>query len=885
MFRLSSPTRRSLVARHLLVPALALVTLAVPTRLFAQAPTFNALVTTDTGSPNYEHPNLAGVGDFNGDGKLDSLISTGSENLRLMLGNGNGTFTQLYVRTPGAGNQSALRVADLNGDGRLDAITASNQGNLAAAVLINTGNDLSGVPQFTVTNYTNPGFGLSGLRSLTIGDLNGGKPDFIVGNAQAGLRVWLNNGDGTFTGGQYYSIQPSAGGPSTGPGVIVDLNGDGKGDFLESSGQAAATNVFLGNGDGTLQAPVVIQLPGRAPGAIAAADLNNDGKPDFVEALSDGSLGVFLNNANGTFSAPVSYQLPPTGNPSDLVYINQTTSVAISDINGDGKLDLVAGYAQQWYASYGVAMFTGNGDGTFGPVTKISMNGPPLDVSVNDFNGDGKPDIARVGYNDNTYGVLLNTTVFVSPAQMFFTDALTGNTSPNLGAIPAGKYGYTPSGLLRTQSSSTTDRPMVTTGLGTYLTASNFTAEVTVTLANVDLLYFGLGRGDSDPTYYNEPANAFYFRVHSGWQGNYSIQADARNSGSSVFVVNQIGSYTLGSTITLRIVRAGDTVTMSVVGGGSVSYNISAFPSLGLTNSNTRVFFGNSTVGSVFSDLAIYEALPDTTAPVIDGPGGLVREATGPGGAEVTFTATAEDDVDGPVAVTANPASGSLFAIGNTTVELSAADAAGNDATASFIVTVEDTTDPAIASVSGDLTAEATSAAGATVSYAAATATDAVGPVSITYSQASGTTFEIGATTVTVTATDAFGNASSAQFVVTVHDTTAPAMGSVTPSQATLWSPNHKMVAINVNASATDAVGVTSLKIIAVTSSEPDNGLGDGDTAGDIVITGALSVNLRAERSGKGNGRTYTITVEARDLAGNASTKTTTVVVPKSQGK
>ena len=74
------------------------------------------------------------------------------------------------------------------------------------------------------------------------------------------------------------------------------------------------------------------------------------------------------------------------------------------------------------------------------------------------------------------------------------------------------------------------------------------------------------------------------------------------------------------------------------------------------------------------------------------------------------------------------------------------------------------------------------------------------------------------------------------------------------------------------------------LKIIWVTSSEPDNGLGDGDTAGDAVITGLLSVNLRAERAGKGNGRTYTITVEARDEAGNASTKTCTVFVPKSQG-
>ena len=118
-----------------------------------------------------------------------------------------------------------------------------------------------------------------------------------------------------------------------------------------------------------------------------------------------------------------------------------------------------------------------------------------------------------------------------------------------------------------------------------------------------------------------------------------------------------------------------------------------------------------------------------------------------------------------------------------------------------------------------------------------------------------------------------------------IKDTTAPVITSVSNNSPSLWPPNHKMVAVTVSANASDLAGVTSLKIVNVTSSEPDNGLGDGDTAGDIVITGAMTVNLRAERSGKGNGRTYTITVEARDAAGNATTRTTTVVVPNSQGK
>ncbi|HVS51711.1 MAG TPA: MBG domain-containing protein [Opitutaceae bacterium] len=138
----------------------------------------------------------------------------------------------------------------------------------------------------------------------------------------------------------------------------------------------------------------------------------------------------------------------------------------------------------------------------------------------------------------------------------------------------------------------------------------------------------------------------------------------------------------------------------------------------------------------------------------------------------------------------------------------------------------------------------------------------------------------------TFAATGNYNNIGSTPITDVIKDTTPPVIASVTPSSATLWPPNHQMVPITVSVAASDLVGVTSLKIISVTSSEPDNGLGDGDTAGDIQITGNLTVNLRAERSGNGDGRTYTITVQAADAAGNLSTpKTCTVSVPKSQGK
>ena len=105
-----------------------------------------------------------------------------------------------------------------------------------------------------------------------------------------------------------------------------------------------------------------------------------------------------------------------------------------------------------------------------------------------------------------------------------------------------------------------------------------------------------------------------------------------------------------------------------------------------------------------------------------------------------------------------------------------------------------------------------------------------------------------------------------------------------------LWPPNHKMVRVTVSAIVSEDYYDTYdtepfCKVISVSSNEPDNGLGDGDTAPDWEIMGA-TVNLRAERAGNGAaGRVYTLTVECTDPAGDSATKDVTVTVPHDQGK
>ena len=131
---------------------------------------------------------------------------------------------------------------------------------------------------------------------------------------------------------------------------------------------------------------------------------------------------------------------------------------------------------------------------------------------------------------------------------------------------------------------------------------------------------------------------------------------------------------------------------------------------------------------------------------------------------------------------------------------------------------------------------------------------------------------------------------------ITHLDTLPPAFKTLTPSATTLWPPNHRMVSIAIDAEAVDLIDpAPHARIVSVSSNEPIDGPADGHTAPDWEITGALTVNLRAERSGASHagarvpveraeaGRVYTIVVEARDASGNTTREGVTVSVPLSR--
>ncbi len=220
---------------------------------------------------------------------------------------------------------------------------------------------------------------------------------------------------------------------------------------------------------------------------------------------------------------------------------------------------------------------------------------------------------------------------------------------------------------------------------------------------------------------------------------------------------------------------------------------------LGTTTVNCTVRdSGNLTTNGSFTVM-----VRDTTAPVVTVPANITQEASSSSGNVVNFAATASDIVDGIRPVICTPASGSTFALGTTPVTCSAADTHNNTGSASFSVTVQDTTAPTI-TIPANISTEATGPAGAVVSFITS-ASDAVdGSLPVTCTPASGATFALGTTTVNCTAVDAHSNTGSDSFTITVGDTTAPVL--TLPADITQEAVSAAGNVVSFTASAFDLV-------------------------------------------------------------------------------
>jgi hypothetical protein len=361
------------------------------------------------GPKNYKtakDPLSVGLGDLNGDGRLDIATAnyTSPATVSVLLNRGDGRFlAQRVYRTRGE-EGSSVAIGDLNGDGKPDLAAASHKTN-AVAVLVNRGQ-----APFAYLGDFQTG---RGPAEVGIGDLNGdGKSDLVTANDDGNsVTVLLNHGDGSFAPRRDYRT-----GSESTPGslVVTDLNGDRTLD-LATANFADTVSVFLNNGDGTFR-PRRDNRAGSGPRSIAVGYLNRDRKPDLVTAntnTGDGgrvdSVSVLLNRGDGSFGPKVDYRIP--GVDRELGF----DSVAVADLNGDAKPDLVIGNDPTGSSREAarISVLVGRGDGRFRarfdygtPAWTLSPG--PRAVAVGDLNGDRRPDLVFATYPGAWVSVLLN---------------------------------------------------------------------------------------------------------------------------------------------------------------------------------------------------------------------------------------------------------------------------------------------------------------------------------------------------------------------------------------------------------------------------------------------------------------------------------------------
>ncbi|HYX27587.1 MAG TPA: FG-GAP-like repeat-containing protein, partial [Pyrinomonadaceae bacterium] len=405
--------RKFLFARQIVWPApsvprllLLLVTLISITPLVAaQTVKFKTPTTYPAGSPSW-----IAAGDLNGDGNTDVIATDQTHNaIVVLLGKGDGTLQPATTYHLTAAPYRFIS-GDFNRDGNLDVIVSfPNPPNGTFSVLFGKGDGTFQTP----VNYT---FNTSQLRAA---DFNGdGYPDLAI--LGAGIQILLNNGDGTFRTIGSYSFQS--------PRVLAtaDLNGDGKIDLIEVSTIQSGTkivntvSVLLGKGDGTFQPQIDSDAStveaSTGPYSIVVADFDRDGKLDL--ALSDETLKILKGNGDGTFKPPsVHFRLG-----------NTSTELKPGDFNGDGKIDLVTTGV---FGTGALQLLLGNGDGTFLDAGNQigGANGSSTSVAVADLNGDTRPDLLSnfgggltVALVNATPGNVDNTDYFVHQQYQDFLD-------------------------------------------------------------------------------------------------------------------------------------------------------------------------------------------------------------------------------------------------------------------------------------------------------------------------------------------------------------------------------------------------------------------------------------------------------------------------------
>ncbi len=388
------------------------------------------------------------MADVNGDGFPDLVMAhpggldgngnaTGYGKVTVYLGDGTGDFRQTWSANIGA-DIAELFLGDVNGDGHLDVITCTDipyQGTGYVQVFLGDGKG----------SFQQKG-GAQAFNLLTAGDLNGdGKADLvIVGGTQInGVQILLSNGDGTFKAGASYGVSFD----SFAPVVIADFNHDGHKDLAVIDGFSGKTSILLGKGDGTFSIKSQFSntfpaFPGGVNLSLArsasAADLNGDGNLDLV-TFSSANFSSPTNEPTSTLiSGIVSVNLgrgDGTFATAKNFSASPASGLATGDFNQDGHEDVVVGGFDPGLTQGELHLLLGTASGNLqAPLNTLSRD--PFSIVPADFNHDGIQDVAVV--NQGCGGCNTTVSVYLGTGKGYFTGPKTFTIGQQQGSIAAG---------------------------------------------------------------------------------------------------------------------------------------------------------------------------------------------------------------------------------------------------------------------------------------------------------------------------------------------------------------------------------------------------------------------------------------------------------------
>ncbi|MFZ6002780.1 MAG: FG-GAP-like repeat-containing protein [Actinomycetota bacterium] len=396
------------------------------------APTFEPKRDFVTG----DAPASVVVGDLSGDGLPDiALAESGSPGgVSVRLGNGTGGL-QPKVTFASGRPTSSVAIGDMNGDDVPDLVAGRSDGaEETLYVLLGTGGGWFAQGE-ELSVGPNP-------FSVVLSDLNGDDHlDVVVGSVDytgfspGGVGVLLGDGAGGLEQGAGYGA-----GQLPSSIALADLNGDGRldmvtTDFLSTldldNPDPPGVSVRLGNGAGGFGSATDYLASIAYPTSVALADLNSDGKVDlaFVNAELDGGGAVRLGDGAGGFGAEIPFD---TG--------SNPRSVAGGDVTRDGLADLVVTNS----GSNTVSVLRGDGSGDFGVRTDVMTGTRPVSAAIADLNGAGGPDLVVANYDSNTVSVLLNTSPTLPAAPTILRNATAGNAQATVSWTPPASNGGSP---------------------------------------------------------------------------------------------------------------------------------------------------------------------------------------------------------------------------------------------------------------------------------------------------------------------------------------------------------------------------------------------------------------------------------------------------------